>query len=318
MEGYPEEPQAPVQGVVTLTAEDLRALLREARGGAKSMKGPDVPPFNAEGLKVMEELDRFQTGIRMKFEAEEDRYATPRARITYTYSRMEGRAAAMCVVGLQEVRYGDWLDMMQELETAFGELDPRYAWDKRLLSMRQGNRLFADYINEFRTIAQRTGFRGRALTSLLRYSLSRELEAKVSTEDVSELEFTALVEVLLRQDQALRSAPRQAWGVTRNNPPARGFATPATPAAASANPPPPNHPGQAQNFSRAQGGGGYEPMDLDRTRDRSQAICYRCNRRGHIARHCRSMPAVGVSMQAEPGRVWEVESESGATRQGKE
>ena len=228
MEGYPQEPQgpAPAPGLVTLTTEDLRTLLREARSGEKSMKGPDVPPFNAEGPKVMDKLERFQTGIRMKLEAEEDRYATPRARINYVFSRMEGRAVAMCVVGIQEARYGDWLDMLQELETAFGELDPRYAWDKRLLSMRQENRPFADYINEFRTIAQRTAFRGRALTSLLRYSLSRDLEAKVSTEDVSELEFTALVEVLLRQDHALRAASRQAWGVPRNNQPARSFAAP--------------------------------------------------------------------------------------------
>ena len=75
--------------------------------------------------------------------------------------------------------------MIRELEVAFGELDPEYARDRRLLNLRQGGRPFAEHVNDFRTIAQRAGFgEGRALKSVLRNSLSRELEAKISTEDV--------------------------------------------------------------------------------------------------------------------------------------
>ena len=62
-----------------------------------------------------------------------------------------------------EGRYEDWLDIIRALEVAFGEVDPGYSWDKRLLNMQQGSRPFADYINDFRTVSQRVDFGGRGL-----------------------------------------------------------------------------------------------------------------------------------------------------------
>ena len=123
----------------------------------------------------------------------------------------------LCVVGIQENRDAGWGDMIQELETAFGELDPHFAWDERLLNLRQGGRPFSDHVSEFRTIAQRAGFggEGHALTSILRNSLSPNLKAKIATEDVRTLGFTAFVELCMRHDQALRGRP---WDRRFNQP----------------------------------------------------------------------------------------------------
>ena len=162
------------------------------------------------------------------------------------FSRLEGRASALCVVGVQENRYADWGDMIQELETAFGELDPNYTWDKRLLNLRQGGRAVTDHVSEFGTIANRAGFgaEGRGLTSILRNSLSSNLKAKIATEDVHALGFTAFVGLCMRHDHARRGRP---WD-RRLNQLARG-----APGATGATPPPARrrHPTR-----RAAGGNG--------------------------------------------------------------
>ena len=176
----------------------------------------------------------------------------------------------MCVVGIQEGRYGDWGDMAQELESAFGEMDPEFAWDDRLLDLRQGNKPFAEYISEFRAVAQRSGFAGRTLISVLRYSLSKELAAKVTTENVRGMGFTTLFEMLLRHDQALR-ATRPWW--SRGNQPARPVRNAASPANNN-NPGVPNPPSPHLRRSSP------EPMGLDRTKDRASPRCFRCKPAG--------------------------------------
>ena len=40
-----------------------------------------------------DDLQRFQTALRLKFESEADRYPDARGRITYVFSRLEGRAS---------------------------------------------------------------------------------------------------------------------------------------------------------------------------------------------------------------------------------
>ena len=118
--------------------------------------------FKAEGARVAEDLERFKTGLSLKFEAESDRYTDEKGKISYVFSRLDGRANALCVVGVQSDRYGGWADIIEELDQAFGDLDPEYTWDERLLNMRQGGKPFADHISEFRTVAQRAGFGGGA------------------------------------------------------------------------------------------------------------------------------------------------------------
>ena len=109
-------------------------------GNGKSAKGPDTAPFKAERAKVAEDFDRFKTALTLKFEAEADRFTTAKGRVSYVFTRLEGRAAAMCVVGLQTDRHKDWTCMMEELGIAFGELGPGFAWDKRRLNLKQGAR----------------------------------------------------------------------------------------------------------------------------------------------------------------------------------
>ena len=46
--------------------------------------------FKAERSRVAEDLDRFLNSLRMKFGAEIDRYASPRGRVNYAFSRLEG------------------------------------------------------------------------------------------------------------------------------------------------------------------------------------------------------------------------------------
>ena len=126
---------------------------------AKSAKGPDVPTFTAEGSRVAEDLERVETGLSLKFEAESDRYTDENGKIGDVFSRLEGRANALCVVGVQEERYAGWGDIIGELEHAFGDSDPEYTCDERLLNMRRGGRPFSDHISEFRTVAQRAASR---------------------------------------------------------------------------------------------------------------------------------------------------------------
>ena len=116
--------------------------------------------------------------------------------------RQTGEAAANAATQASTQAFSMMQQQLQRaLEvTAFVDLDPGFSWDKKLLNMRQGSRPFADYAKEFRTVSAKADFGGRGLSSILRNSLSRELKAKVSMEDVSGLEFTALVDKLLRMD----------------------------------------------------------------------------------------------------------------------
>ena len=294
--GTAMETQPPQQ--VTISMEELMRLLRENPGPGperRSAKEPDTATFSAEGTKVAEDLDRFRTALSLKFEVEADRFTLPRGRINYVFSRLEGRASAMCGVGIQENRYGDWGDMIGELElafgeleVAFGELDSGYVWDRRLLNLRQGGRPFADHIIEFRTIAQRASFGGTALKSVLRNSLSRELEAEISTKDVRGLELTPFIELLMRHDRALRAM--RPWAPPRHQS-AQNAATPT--------PNNPSNPTPNQNtrprptappLHPSHGAGGYQPMGLDRQAVKDRAFregrCFQCNQRGHISRSC--------------------------------
>ena len=216
------QPRQAVREVLTgLSADDMTTLvptLREAGMVAnanpqpvqaqppprKSAKGPDVA-FNAQALdksRVVMDLHRFHTVVALKMDAEADRFPDPRSRGNYVCNRLQGRARDMCTVGLRLERYEDWQDMVSELEAAFGEVDPGHAWDKRLFSLRQGKRSFSEHVNEFRTIAQSSSFGGPALKSLLGFSLSRDLETKISAEDVG---LDAFVELLQRHDRGLRT-----------------------------------------------------------------------------------------------------------------
>ena len=143
---------------VTVSVPELMQWMRD-NGGAgtpaiahKSAKGPDTMVFSAAGARVAEDLELFRTSLSLKFDAESDRYPLPKNRVTYAFSRLEGKAATMCMVGLQEGRYRDWTDVIQELEGAFGELDPAFARDRRLLSLRQNGRSFVEHANEFRAL----------------------------------------------------------------------------------------------------------------------------------------------------------------------
>ena len=53
------------------------------------------------GPRAAEDLERFKTALRLKFETEADRYTTlPKGRMTYVFARLEGRASALCVNGV--------------------------------------------------------------------------------------------------------------------------------------------------------------------------------------------------------------------------
>ena len=290
---------------VTVSVPELMQWMRD-NGGAgtsaiaqKSAKGPDTMFFSAAGVRVAEDLELFRTSLSLKFDAESDRYPLPKNRVTYAFSRLEGKAATMCMVGLQEGRYSDWNDVIQELEGAFGELDPAFARDRRLLSLRQNGRSFVEHANEFRTLSQRTSFGEQALASVLRCSLSRELDARVSTEDLRGLGLGPLIELITRHDNALRFGSGSR----------------------------PYRPFQQGAFAMPMNQYGPAPMDLDRGRDRpargnnrgparvnddrgpargrcdrgpargyserrndrsNEYLCHRCHQYGHISKWCRT------------------------------
>ena len=132
--------------------------------------------------------------------------------------RQTGEAAANAATQASTQAFSMLQQQLQRaLEvTAPVDLDPGFSWDKKLLNRRQGSRPFADYAKEFRMVSAKADFGGRGLSSILRNSLSRELKAKVSMEDVSGLGFTALVEKLLHMDQSLRSGPGRPRPTTQN------------------------------------------------------------------------------------------------------
>ena len=59
--------------------------------------------------------------------------------MTYVFARLERRASALCVNGVGADQYDDGTALVDKLERAFGELDPTFARDERLLNLRQGN-----------------------------------------------------------------------------------------------------------------------------------------------------------------------------------
>ena len=295
-----------------MTPDDIMRMMREfaalttanaaaaqpAAPAKWATKGLEVTPFKGEGPKASEELERFKMALKLKFAAEGGRYPEDE-RVGYVFSKLDGRAAELCIIGVGEDRYSSWHEMIHDLDKAFGEWDPNFAWDEKLLTLKQGGKTFIDHVSEFRTLAQRSAFgtEGRGITSILRASLSSQLKAKIATEDVRGMSFGSVVELCLRHDIALRNGNNsRPW---ENRPWEKRS----------------NYHGE-QSKTKTQPAvvdSGWDPMDLERQKVREQAFkegrCFKCNAKGHLAVGCKKPATTSMRQSTKVVEVEEGESE---------
>jgi hypothetical protein len=253
---------------------------------SKSEKTPDVPPFSGVGNKVVDELENFTVALRLKFRINADRFPTAESRINYVFARTTERAAAIIQAKVDASDYSDWKQVIEDLQAALGNPDPKFSASKRLLAMRQTHHSFAEFFPEFRLVAAKTPFEGDSLKQILRVAISRELTEKLTMTDVRHLSYKDFVAECQRQDNLLRlsaiqtqkrftsSGTRSSWNATTPQP----SLAPATTSTTSSLLPPPD----PMDLSRQRG-----PISAEeRARREQQRLCFRCGQPGHQVASC--------------------------------
>jgi hypothetical protein len=258
-----------------------------------SEKTPDVQEYTGKGGSAA--LEAFRTALRMKFAVNSDRYTTPVARVSYLLTRLRGDAQELLQSQLHSPSsFADWEEALSTLGRTFDDPDPEFTATQNLLRLRQGNRPFAEFYQEFQRHSRRLPSEPVLQKQILRLALSRELTQQLSNQDIRQFTLEQLVEECRRLDPIARNRP-PVW--TPRAPPT-GMRTTTTPLAARAPvparaPSPPN-----------------DPMDLDskqleRQRRRRNGLCFYCGEAGHVAAECPSLksktkPSVTGTPAARP------------------
>ena len=112
--------------------------------------------------------------INVKLTGNAEQFPSDQHRLEYVYSRLEGNALAqvqpyITVTGITLTNVAELLEILQ---TAFGEPDPQGTVTRQLRKLRQLNKEFSTYVAEFMRLLAKVPWDERAKLDHLRAGLS--------------------------------------------------------------------------------------------------------------------------------------------------
>lgn len=265
------------------------------RHESKSEKMPDIEIYNGDRDK----LTAWITDLKIKMNANRDRFASEQSKLAYAVSRLGGKAKDQVNVYIKE----DTIDLenlaafIKVIETAFGDPDRKGTAQRTLTNLRQRNLDFSTYLAEFNRHAQYTEWCDEAKKSALFTGLSDELKQLLVTfnyDDLGLQEFMQKIQQLDNRARSTQATMRPVRATTRF----QSSTTTITPRVSSA---------AATTTTVPASGtpGGSVPMDLsntqrriprgpltqdEKTRRRQQNLCLYCGGAGHMAASCPQKP----------------------------
>lgn len=278
----------------------------------KSSKFPDPPLFGGK----RDELETWLMAIRNKLKMNGDWYSTESAKLTYISSRLTEDAARQILPHYNQVTE-EWnmtsgAEMLQYLDTVFGDPDRTNTAQRKLASLLQKDRSFGEYYNEFMRYSLTTGYNEIALSSMLYLGTSWELHDATISEDMPK-DVALMAKKLQKIDNRIQANRRDRAPPTKK-PPSKPAFTPFSRPMSFRPLPPASTPaaltttqgGNAMDLSKSRPQGGYHISDAEKARRMRGNLCLRCGAAGHFASGC--------TTSGRPAQLREIESQSSTTR----
>jgi hypothetical protein len=284
----------------------------------KSEKLPDPPIYNGEP----ELLRPFLASLQTKLVGNADRYPTEQSKLSYSFTRLGGRASAQIIPHIKDGLVGlkglsEFVDILQQ---AFGDPDRKATALANLRKLRQTNRPFPEYYANFQEYMAEinNGDYGESVKkNTLLGGVNNELHDLMINHDEPE-SLSDLVKLLMKLDSRLRarrnattynrsiptrpnfqhpfgSGPRQQNQSLQGLGPVKIPARPQYPAA-QVNVHVPHDPdtmdlsamiqGQANSLRNPLRGPRGPISDTEKQRRFNENLCLRCGRSGHMRRDC--------------------------------
>jgi hypothetical protein len=136
--------------------------------------------------------------------------------MAYTYSRLEGKAAGQLKHGIKDdgtITFTSVEEMLQILRQAYGDIDPVFTAQQRVITIRQNSRQTDLFLAEWQEAALASGLTDNALIALLQASLHTKILQRLSftpreNQPTTALSFIAWVRQV---DATLRATEPQYW-----------------------------------------------------------------------------------------------------------
>ena len=103
--------------------------------------------------------------------------------MAYTYSRLEGKAAGQLKHGIKDdgiITFASVEEMLQILRQAYGDIDPVFTAQQRVITIRQNSRQTDLFLAEWQEAALASGLTDNALIALLQASLHTKILQRLS------------------------------------------------------------------------------------------------------------------------------------------
>ena len=116
----------------------ISALSRTNLTPSRSAEHPDPKPYSGGRA----DLPLFLSNLALKLKTNSDWYPTPQDQMAYTYSRLEGKAAGQLKHRIRTdgtITFESVEEILQILRQSYGDVDPAFSAQQRVISLRQNS-----------------------------------------------------------------------------------------------------------------------------------------------------------------------------------
>ena len=170
-------------------------------GRAKSERMPDPDHFDNGTPK---EYRIWKRAIRNKLEVNNDRFDTNRKQVIYTLNRTKGRAAQLLNTYLDCDDHVLLNELFERMDEQFDDPNAINTARAQYIALRQNDREFADFIGDFRSLAQEARIPADMMVFDLRGKLRIELKQVAAAANPSSI--ADFISFLRNADRNLKSA----------------------------------------------------------------------------------------------------------------